>query len=151
MRDQVIRQELECKKGVNILWQTEPYGWLNRIMDYGQDRYEARDEAVLDRKWIIAVPYKQSMKWIAEKIQRTEHVVRKTIERILTTHTANRRWKSAFNRVYSSFIEHRQRTGIVTPIASHPPSLIHVNHVQSEFHQRSSSHPILLSSSHGFA
>lgn len=60
-RDQVIRQELECKKGVNILWQTEPHGWLNGIMDYSQDRYETRDEAVLDRKWIIDAPYKQSM------------------------------------------------------------------------------------------
>lgn len=50
MSDRVIRQVLECKKGVSILQQTETRGWLNRIMDYGQDRYEARDEAVLDRK-----------------------------------------------------------------------------------------------------
>ena len=50
MSDTVIRQESKNRKGVSILQQIEPSGWLNRIMDYGQDRYEARDEAVLDRK-----------------------------------------------------------------------------------------------------
>lgn len=50
MSDRVIRQELECRKGVSILQQTEPSGWLNRIMDYGKDRYGTRDEAVLEKE-----------------------------------------------------------------------------------------------------
>ena len=50
MSDQVIRQELECKKGVSTLQKVEFCARMDRIMDYGQDRYEARDKAVLDRK-----------------------------------------------------------------------------------------------------
>ena len=40
---------------------------MDRIIDYGKDRYGTRDEAVLDRKLIIKAPYKQFMKWIADK------------------------------------------------------------------------------------
>lgn len=79
-----------------------------------------------------------------------EHAVRKRMERIQTNHTANRRWISTFNRTYSSFLTHRQRTRIVTPIASYPSFPIHTNHAQPEFHHSSSSHSILLSSSYRF-
>ena len=43
-----------------------------------------------------------------------------------------------------------RNTGIATLIASHPPFSISINHRQSEFHQSSSWHPILHSSSYGF-
>ena len=76
----------------------------------------------------------------------TEHAVRNVIERMQAIYAANRRWISVFNMIYSSFLTHRRITGIVTPIAFHPSSFIHANHTQSEFHQNSSSHPILISS-----